>query len=294
MKQKLLYATFFFFLMVQAVAIAQIPAKEKSALIDLHAATKGGSWNIKWDLKAPAQQWYGVDIKDGHVVGIGLYDNNLKGNIPASIKNLTKLEVLDLAFNSLGAELPEELTKLSHLKVLKLEMNNLKGKLPANLTSMVNLEELILFNNQLEGNIPESIGSISKLKILNLSSNFLTGNLPESMGNLVNLTSLGLFGNKLEGEISFSFGKMKNLSELILAFNDFDGAAPEGIQSLKDLQFVQLQGNDFNSFDNLQDMQSIDLVAFDTDNLQLDLKYRELHEIDTRMAETKFEDDVDN
>jgi len=59
------------------------------------------------------------------------------------------------------------------------------------------------------------------------------------------------------------------------------------------LQFVQLQGNGFSSFDSLQDMQSIDLVAFDTDNIQLNLKYKELHEIDTRMANNKFEDDIE-
>lgn len=290
MNKKLLYVTFLFFLLLQTVAIAQIPEDEKSALIDLYDATNGDSWTIEWNLKSPVDKWYGVDIIDGHVVGLNLYKNNLAGKIPASLKNLKNLEVLDFAFNALEGDFPHELSKLVELKVLKLEMNGLQGKLPENFTSMLNLEELILFDNKLEGNIPESISAAKKLKILDLSSNYFEGKLPESMASMVNLTNLGLYGNKLEGEINFSFARMRNLSELLLSFNNFQGAVPEGIQSLTELQFVQLQGNDFTSFENLENMQSIDLVAFDTDDLELNIKYRQLHEIDTRMANIRFDD----
>jgi len=290
MDKKLLYVSFLFFMLLQTVAIAQIPEDEKSALIDLYEATNGDNWTIKWNLKSPVHQWYGVDIIDGHVIGLNLYQNNLLGKIPASLKSLKNLEVLDFALNDLGGDLPDELLELVQLKVLKLEMNGLQGKLPENFTSMLNLEELILFDNKLEGNIPESISAAKKLKILNLSSNYFEGKLPETMASLVNLTNLGLSSNKLEGEINFSFGHMRNLSELLLSFNNFHGAIPEGIQSLTELQFVQLQGNNFTSFESLQNMQSTDLVAFDTDDLKLNIKYNQLHEIDTRMASTKFDD----
>jgi Leucine-rich repeat (LRR) protein len=290
MNKKLLYVSFLVFLLLQTVAIAQIPEDEKSALIDLYEATNGDSWTIKWNLKLPVDQWYGVDIIDGHVIGLNLYKNNLIGKIPASLKNLKNLEVLDCAFNTLEGTLPDELSDLGQLKVLKLEMNGLQGKLPENFTSMLNLEELILFDNKLEGNIPESISAAKNLKILDLSNNYFEGNLPENMASLVKLTNLGLSGNKLEGEINFSFGRMRNLSELLLSFNNFHGAVPEGIQSLTELQFVQLQGNDFTSFESLQDMQSVELVAFDTDDLNLNIKYHQLHEIDVRMANTIFDD----
>ena len=119
MDKKLLYVSFLFFLLLQTAVIAQIPADEKSALIDLYEATNGDSWTIKWNLKSPVDQWYGVDIIDGHVIGLNLYKNNMIGKIPASLKSLRNLEVLDFAFNTLEGDLPDELLELAELKGIK-------------------------------------------------------------------------------------------------------------------------------------------------------------------------------
>lgn len=263
---------------------AQISKSEKSALVDLYNSTNGDAWTISWNLNSSSENWHGVLIKDDHVVSIVLTNNNLQGIIPESIGNLKYLDNLDLAFNKLTGELPIEISKLSHLKVLKLEMNRLKGVLPKNFDKLVVLEELILFNNMIEGEIPESIGQAKNLKIINLSSNFLSGGLPKSIENLSQLNSLELFGNKFAGQIDVDLGKLKNLSELVLAYNNFEGAIPEGIQNLTQLQFVQLQGNRFNSFEGIENMKSEGLVTFDSDNNTLNKKYN-----DTRMADTKFE-----
>ena len=64
---------------------------------------------------------FGMKIFDGDIVGIGLYDCGLK-TIPESIRNLSKLEILNLDYNKLTT-LPEAITNLFSLKELRLFHN---------------------------------------------------------------------------------------------------------------------------------------------------------------------------
>lgn len=91
MTYKLLSLTFAFLLFLQTAVTAQVSENEKSALVDLYQATQGNSWTTKWDLKGPVEKWYGVEIIDNQVVGLILYENNLVGKIPPSIKNLIEV-----------------------------------------------------------------------------------------------------------------------------------------------------------------------------------------------------------
>ena len=68
---------------------------------------------------------------------------------------------------------------------------------------------------------------------------------------------------------------------------------PKGIDGLTQLRSLQLQGNKFDSFDNLKEMKSQGFAAFDTDNAKINMKYKDLDYIDSRMVETHFED-IDN
>ena len=271
-------------------AHAQISKKEKSVLIDLYEYTNGDSWANSWNLDAPAANWYGVKIENNHVVGIELPKNNLHGSIPHTLKNLEKLEVLNLAFNKITGLLPSTLTQLENLKSLKLEMNDIKGDLSWDFSNWSKLEELTLFNNFLDGQLSETIGLAKNLKMLNLSSNNFSGNLPKSIENLSKLESLGLLGNKFEGEIQIDFANMANLFELVLSHNNFEGEFPNGIEGLAKLKFVQLQGNKFDTSKGLENLQSKELIAFDSDNDRLDRKYSKLSLNRTRMADTKLED----
>jgi len=177
---------------------ADIPKKEKKALIDFYESTNGKEWQKKWDLNAPVETWHGVKIMNDQVVEINLFRNNLQGALPESLAKLKKLKVLNVAFNSLRGELPANITKLKNLTVFKVEMNKIKGALPEKLGKMQSLVEFTAFNNFLSGAIPASIGDIDGLKILNLSSNNLKGKIPSSLGDLAHLESLGLFENGLE------------------------------------------------------------------------------------------------
>ena len=91
---------------------AQIPEKEKQYLIDFNNSTFGEQWQRKWDLKSDPATWHGVEVANGHVVGLKLYRNNLTGAIPDGISALSHLKSLNLAFNVIEGELPKDLFSL--------------------------------------------------------------------------------------------------------------------------------------------------------------------------------------
>ncbi|KAJ0449301.1 putative leucine-rich repeat domain superfamily [Helianthus annuus] len=56
--------------------------------------------------------------------------NQLKGQIPIMIGNLSQVESLDLSMNMLSGRVPQSLTSLNFLSYLNLSFNNLYGAIP--------------------------------------------------------------------------------------------------------------------------------------------------------------------
>ena len=289
----LLFVSFF---ITSYKTYADISINEKEALIDLFHKTNGKDWTTTWDLDMPVSSWYGITVKNNAVVKINLFHNNLSGILPASIAELKHLTELNLAFNQLTGELPKEIIALEELIILKLEMNRLKGSLPEDLGKMKQLQELSIFNNFISGAIPNSLGELKKLKILNLSSNNFKGSIPNSIGNLENLESLGLFENSLEGNMPSEFGNLTKLKELVLANNKLEGAIPKELGQLASLEIFQIQNNGFDSFEDVTSIKSNSLLVFDFDKekIKVSPKFKDINTINTRMADTKFEDEDEN
>ncbi|KAH0731607.1 hypothetical protein KY289_002795 [Solanum tuberosum] len=88
------------------------------------------------------------------------------------------LDLIDLSFNNLHGEIPNEITGLSALGTLNLSWNQLSGRIPEDIGSMQQLETLDLSSNHLSGSIPLSMTSITTLSYLNLSYNNLGGPIP--------------------------------------------------------------------------------------------------------------------
>ena len=193
------------------------------------------------------------------------------GNL--EIRKLDKLEILDLHSNEITGEIPENIMNLTNLKDLKLNNNNFHGDIPINIGSLTKLETLKLNNNQLGcyeydyecdpsgqdlyccltrcedidqcyGEIPSSIANLGNLKYLYLNENhYLRGAIPDNIGRLSNLRVLRLNKNQLEGKIPESIGNLINMERLYLANNNFWGHIPLSICNLYLDQFYYFDNN---------------------------------------------------
>ena len=161
-------------------------SSEREALIALYQATNGDQWRNKtnWCTDEPLGTWYGVTTDEqGHVTDLSLSNNQLSGEIPAEIGNLTNLTALYLGYNDLSGEIPAEIGNLNNLTNLDLRGNQLSGEIPAEIGNLTNLTILWLSNNQLSGEIPATIGNLTNLTSLNLRNNQLSGEIPASLKN---------------------------------------------------------------------------------------------------------------
>jgi len=152
-----------------------------------------------------------------NLTDLNLFKNQLIGNIPHELENLTNLRVLTASENELSGNIPPELGQLSNLTNLVLGANELSGYIPSELGDLSNLIGLGLGENQLSGNIPLALTNLTNLTDLNLNDNQLVGEIPPGLANLPDLDKLRLNDNLLSGIIpAFS-----NLSDLTVENNRF-------------------------------------------------------------------------
>ncbi|PQL89630.1 dockerin type I domain-containing protein [Apibacter sp. wkB309] len=156
----------------------QVEATEFEILKKFHSSTLGVLWKNKWDVSKNnlhLENWYGVGIKDGHIISISLPNNLLMGTIPEEISGLKYLEVLNLNSNEIEGELPISLGNLKKLKILNVLSNKISGNIPASLSESKELKKMILSNNNFSGNIPSIVlNELKEINELDLSNNSFT------------------------------------------------------------------------------------------------------------------------
>lgn len=110
----------------------KILQQEREALIALYEATGGDNWtdNTNWCSDKPLSEWYGVGFMDGHVINLDLMENNLTGQLPEELGNLTGLESLFMHDNNLTGNLPASMANLNNLTTINLYGNKLNGAIP--------------------------------------------------------------------------------------------------------------------------------------------------------------------
>eukprot|EP00253_Pinus_taeda_P028399 PITA_28399 len=177
---------------------------------------------------------------------LDLTENNFNGQLSFSIGHLsTKLYYLGLGFNELAGEIPPAIGNLSSLTFLSLESNFFTGSIPSSISMLKKLERLCMDSNNLQGNIPMEIGQLKGLGLLYIFGNSLSGKIPDSMANLQQLRYLDLNCNQLSGNIPASLGKCVNLLLLDLSYNKLSGHIPKELAGLANLAFY------FNLSNNL-------------------------------------------
>ena len=174
---------------------------------------------------------------------LDLTNNNLTGGIPPELGQLTKLQELNLSGNQLSGNIPAELGQLESVESLFLVHNNLTGGIPGELRQLSNLRDLNLSTNQLSGNVPPEVGHLSNLRELNLSTNQLGGNIPPELGQLESVEILYFIDNNLTGIIPPELGQLTNLRELNLSGNQLSGNVPPELGQLTSLKALRLASN---------------------------------------------------
>ena len=195
-------------------------ATDRAALVALYNATSGPNWtiNTNWLTTAALSEWYGVTTDvDGRVTHVYLAQNELNGELPVELGDLTNLQILYLNQNMLSGEIPVALGKLTNLEQLSLSQNMLSGEIPAALGDLTNLQSLSLSANTLSGKIPAKLGNLTNLEDLFLNRNELSGPLPLTLSALSQLSVLDIRETTLCAPVNTAF-------QAWLATIDFQGA----------------------------------------------------------------------
>ncbi|WCJ42117.1 receptor like protein 1 [Euphorbia peplus] len=96
-----------------------------------------------------------------YIAGIDLSCNNLLGNIPVEIGNLTMIQVLNFSHNNLIGPIPGSFSNLTQIESLDLSYNNLDGKIPSPLLGLTFLSHFNVAHNNLSGRTPEMVAQFA-------------------------------------------------------------------------------------------------------------------------------------
>lgn len=182
-----------------------------------------------------------AQLKSGELIGIKrlTLSENLT-SFPLEILSLAdSLEVLDLSNNQLTS-LPDELVKLTNLKIVFCSKNNFEI-LPKVLGRCESLEMVGFKSNKITS-VPEQ-SLPTNLRWLILTDNQITA-LPETLGQCTRLQKLALAGNKLT-ELPASISQLINLELVRISANNLT-ACPDQLLSLPKLAWLAFSGNPFS------------------------------------------------
>ena len=197
MKKNLALCLLISFLCIKKNYAQFVALQDSLALVDLYDSTDGPNWFFKdhWKTTDPVSMWTGVGVYNNRVNSLSFTGNRMKGKIPASFKNLTKLERLHLLDNGLKANMGEfldSLTSLVYFNVGELEFTN---EIPESVSNLVNLQEFTLYGCFGLEHIPSSFKTMNNLTTIDIGNNGITGDISNSIPP--NLTALNISSNRL-------------------------------------------------------------------------------------------------
>ncbi|CAN6812346.1 unnamed protein product [Brassica oleracea] len=204
---------------------------------------------------------------------LGMELNSLTGSIPPNFAKLQDLQVLSLNHNSLGnfsagdLEFLVDLTNSTQLQVVDVAFNRLGGELPASIANLsMNFNILLLRNNFISGSIPHDIGNLIGLQAFWLSQNLLKGPIPASFGKISGMVGFGVHTNRMSGEIPYSLGNITRLETLQLSNNNFEGIIPPSLGKCSYLLDLSMENNKFNGIIPKEILQISTLVSVNMSN----------------------------
>ena len=124
--------------------------------------------------------------------------NELTGDVPSELRQLSRLRWLSLDHNRLTGEILSELGELSQLQWLSLDRNQLTGEIPAELGQLSRLWALHLQHNPLTEAIPVELGNLSQLQPFSYGGNLLTGSVPLGLSYLPEVYVLNIAATRTD------------------------------------------------------------------------------------------------
>lgn len=106
----------------------------------------------------------------------------LSGSIPATVGNMSSLEVLDLHMTRMEGEIPPELFLVPNLQILDLSHAQFRGVLTEDIRLVCDTLRVLRVNdNSFFGNIPTALDECTRLEELVLTNTDITGEISESL-----------------------------------------------------------------------------------------------------------------
>lgn len=176
--------------------------------------------------------------------------------LESAIDSADRVITLDLSGQTINT-LPAEITRMKHLKSLRLRGCKLK-KLPKIIGKLTLLEELDLDFNELTS-LPPALAQLTQLKRLSLYKNHLK-KVPMVVASLKNLEHLNLAKNQLK-KMPEAMAKLTKLRTLYLYRNALE-VFPSMLKNIATLQTLELANNklsklpaDIQWFARIKDLQ---------------------------------------
>jgi Leucine-rich repeat (LRR) protein len=246
--------------------VGPISEVEYDALEALYDSTDGENWQwlpdgdpaSRWHFPATLDEPCGTNTWEGlhcnttgvsstdlgcYVLGVSLEHHNLFGTVSSLLGTLTRLELLNLAYNSLTGSLPGEVGGMSSLISMDLQRNYIVQQLPTELGLLTTLELLYLDFNQVGGTIPPEIGNMTHLLRLYLYFNYLHSTIPSELGLLTALDGFDLYSNDLTGTVPSEICGMKLLTQFYVVDNHLSGPIPPCFGDLIKLERFLIYNN---------------------------------------------------
>ncbi|KAG8381290.1 hypothetical protein BUALT_Bualt06G0107100 [Buddleja alternifolia] len=220
----------------------------------------------------PDVDWIFEFLRDKcHLKSLNLGVNQFYGEISRLFKNLSgcwidKLEEINLSYNKLVGNLPEEVGELKRLKYLDLSHNTFNGSIPWSLGKLSSLTELNIGYNQLSGEILMSLGQLSNLESIDISFNFFNDTLLEAhFANLSKLEFLRAGSNLFKLKVGLDWVPPFQLKYLNLSSSKIGGQFPQWLQTQRALSHLDLSNCSISG--TLPSwLQYINLTALDLSN----------------------------
>eukprot|EP00581_Thalassiosira_minuscula_P006159 CAMPEP_0183742858 /NCGR_PEP_ID=MMETSP0737-20130205/64913_1 /TAXON_ID=385413 /ORGANISM="Thalassiosira miniscula, Strain CCMP1093" /LENGTH=1801 /DNA_ID=CAMNT_0025978453 /DNA_START=236 /DNA_END=5644 /DNA_ORIENTATION=- len=171
------------------VHVPDILVLQRYAMATLYYSLAGHGWvdKDKWLTDADVCEWDTVEYCAGNMVTeLGMYSNNLVGQIPVEITHIRMLG-------------DDSWFCQSTLNVVFCKAPILPDNAILDFSENTIIELLDLTDNELYGTIPTEFGYFADLEILRLGGNLLTGTIPFQLGQLAGLQELYLHDNEFLG-----------------------------------------------------------------------------------------------